>query len=218
VAATHEFEQAVEKLPDISGADEMLEAKIANAAAEKNPEIFIVEHVKTGAPKLKQSVTPRMEGTRLEALDGRPLQFGANAGQHLGCGIVGVGEGDDFVGAGVTFADEVGHSLHENRSLPRASAGDDQHGAVNVFDGLALAFIGNDLRKGDLGCSGLGRGQNGYGHGKVSSGRIPEVVVEGAPNRFNFWVVDNTQAVQMRRSFASLRTIKHIGGGELVLL
>ena len=116
-----------------------------------------------------------MKGAGLEAVDIGALQLRANAGQHLGGGIVGVGEGNDFVGAGVAFADKVGDALNEDGRLPRAGSGDDEHGTGDVFDGLALAFVGNDVLRG----SGLGRGKNGYGHGKVSSGRISEAVVEG---------------------------------------
>ena len=52
VASAHEFEQAVEELADVGGADKVLEAKVADAAAQENPEIFVIEGVETGAAKL----------------------------------------------------------------------------------------------------------------------------------------------------------------------
>jgi hypothetical protein len=48
----------------------------------------------------------------------------------------------------VTFADEVGHALREDGSLPGPSAGDHQHRPMNVSDGLLLPFIGDDLSRG----------------------------------------------------------------------
>jgi hypothetical protein len=47
----------------------------------------------------------------------------------------------------MTFADKVGHALREDGGLPRARAGDHQHRAMNVSDGLMLPFIGNNLRR-----------------------------------------------------------------------
>jgi hypothetical protein len=48
----------------------------------------------------------------------------------------------------VTFADQTSHALREDSGLPRAGAGDHQHRAMNVSDGLLLAFIGDDFRRG----------------------------------------------------------------------
>ena len=126
----------------------MLEPKIANPASQEHPEILVVEHTETSAATVQQSVTPGMKGASLQAVDGGTLQFLADAGQHLRGGIVGVGERKNFVRAGVTFADEVGHALREHGGLPRAGPGNHQHRTMNVFDGLLLAFIGEDLRRG----------------------------------------------------------------------
>jgi hypothetical protein len=46
----------------------------------------------------------------------------------------------------VALADEIGDALREDGGLARASAGDDQHGTIDVRDGLLLALIGNDFR------------------------------------------------------------------------
>jgi len=123
----------------------VFEAQIANTAAQVHPEILVVEHAKTSAAALEQSVAPCMEGAGLQTVDAGPLQFPSYAGQHLRGGIVGIGERNNFVRAGVTFADEVGHALREDSGLPGAGAGDHQHRAMKVSDGLLLAFIGNDL-------------------------------------------------------------------------
>src|ERR1039458_9366042 len=140
--------QAVEELTDIGSADKMLEPQLANTASQVHPEIFVVEHTKIGAATLEQSVAPGMKCAGLQAADGTTLQFPSNASQHFCGGVVGIGERKNFVRAGMTFADEVGHALREDGGLPRAGAGDHQHRAMNVSDGLPLAFIGDDFRRG----------------------------------------------------------------------
>jgi hypothetical protein len=88
-----------------------------------------------------------MKGASLQAGDGATLQFPSDAGHHLRGGIVGVGKRKNFVRAGVTFAEEVGHALREHGGLPRAGPGNHQHRTMNVSNGLLLAFIGDDLRR-----------------------------------------------------------------------
>ncbi len=147
LATTHEIEQAIEELADVGSTDKVFKAQIANTAPQVHPEILVVEHAKTSAATLKQSIAPGMKGAGLQAVEGGPLQFRSHAGHHFRGGIVGIGERNNFVRAGVTFADEIGHALREDGGLPGAGAGDHQHRAINVSDGLLLAFIGNDLRR-----------------------------------------------------------------------
>ena len=125
----------------------MLQAQIANTAAQEHPQVLIVEHTKTSAATLEQSVAPGMKSAGLQPVDGRTLQFSLHARQHFRGRIVGIGERKNFVRAGVAFANQVGHALREDGSLPSAGAGDHQHRPINVFDGLPLALIGNDLRR-----------------------------------------------------------------------
>ena len=39
----HKLEQIIEELPDVGGANVMLKMQVANAAAQVDPEIFVVE-------------------------------------------------------------------------------------------------------------------------------------------------------------------------------
>lgn len=75
----------------------------------------------------------------------------ADAGGHLGGGFLGEGDGEDVfaveVGDGV---EQVGDALDNYAGLAGAGAGDDQHGAVQVFDGSALGGVEVD------GCFGCG--------------------------------------------------------------
>jgi hypothetical protein len=41
----------------------------------------------------------------------------------------------------VAFVDKVGDPLGEDTGLSRACAGDNQHGPVDVLDGLALVLV-----------------------------------------------------------------------------
>ncbi len=55
--------------------------------------------------------------------------------------VLGISDGEDFVGPGMPFADQVSDAPGENGSLARARAGDDQHWAVDMFDRFALALV-----------------------------------------------------------------------------
>src|SRR5208282_5915526 len=96
LATTHEIEQAIEELPDVGSAHKVFEAQIANTAAQVHPEILVVEHAKTSAATLQQSVAPSMKCAGLQAVDDGSLQFPSHAGQHLRGGIVGIGERNNF--------------------------------------------------------------------------------------------------------------------------
>jgi hypothetical protein len=96
---------------------------------------------------VKQSIAPGVKSASLQVADGGTLQFRFNAGLHLRGGILGVRERNNFAGAGVPFANEVGDALREDGCFSRASSRDHQHRTMDVFDGLLLALIGNDLRR-----------------------------------------------------------------------
>ena len=68
-----------------------------------------------------------MKGRDAEAGEVGPAQLVLYPLPHFLGGILGVGDGEDFVGPGVSFADQVGDALGENGGLARARAGDDQH-------------------------------------------------------------------------------------------
>ena len=88
-----------------------------------------------------------MECAGPQAVDVGALQFSPYAPHHFRRGIVGIGERKNFVGPGVTFADEAGHALREHGGFPRPRAGNHQHRPMNMPDGLPLPFIGDDLRR-----------------------------------------------------------------------
>src|ERR1700687_5148726 len=147
LATTHEIKQAIEELPDVGGAHKVLEAQIANTAPQIHPEIPLIEDAKKSVPPMQQSVTPRMKCAGLEPVDIGAFQFLPHARHHFRSGVVALTKRKNFVGARVTFADQISHALREDSGLPRAGAGDHQHRAMNVSDGLLLAFIVDDFRR-----------------------------------------------------------------------
>lgn len=70
------------------------------------------------------------------------MKLGSDALTHFGSGVVRVGEGKNFVGASMVFANEAHDALDKDRGLAGTGAGDYQHGPVNVLDGLALPLVG----------------------------------------------------------------------------
>ena len=59
---------------------------------------------------------------------------------HFAGGLVGEGDGED-VSRRDAFGDEVGDAERDDAGLAGAGAGQDQHRAVQRFDGLALLGI-----------------------------------------------------------------------------
>ena len=59
---------------------------------------------------------------------------------HFARGLVGEGDGEDVSGRDA-FGNEVGDAERDDAGLARASSGEDQHRAVQRFDGLALLGI-----------------------------------------------------------------------------
>ena len=119
----------------------MLKMKIAHAAAEVDPEIFLVENAEILVNALEQAQTVIVERRRLHFFATQQL---AHPLLHLLGGVDGVGESQNLVGLGMTLADQAFNAVGENGSLAGARAGDDQHGATHVFDSLALAIVGSE--------------------------------------------------------------------------
>ena len=144
VATADELQQVGEELSDIGGADVMFEVQVTNATAKINPEILFIENAEIFACAPQQHQAIVVERRCLNGL----AQKLAHTLLHLGGGIHGVGEGEDLVGAGITFSDQALDAVGEYRSFSSAGTGYDQHGAVNVFDGFALSLVRSELGTG----------------------------------------------------------------------
>ncbi len=60
---------------------------------------------------------------------------------HLVGGLVGEGDGEDGVGRDAALLDEIGDAVGDDAGLAGAGAGEDEHRAVDGFDGFALLRI-----------------------------------------------------------------------------
>ena len=67
MAACDEFEQIVQELANVGGADVMLKVKIANASAKIDPEILLVEHAEIFADAFHQLQAVIVEGGGLNS-------------------------------------------------------------------------------------------------------------------------------------------------------
>jgi hypothetical protein len=83
-----------------------------------------------------------------ERVEGRDLDVGVavlhqrvDALLHLGSGLVGEGEREDLLGAGLLLRDEPGDAAGDDGGLAGAGPGDDQEGPGVVRDGLALGVV-----------------------------------------------------------------------------
>jgi hypothetical protein len=88
-----------------------------------------------------------MKGRELQSGEVGSTQFLFHPLPHfLGC-ILGVSDGQDFIGTGVPFTNQMGDAFGEDGGLSRTRAGDDQNWPVDVFDRLALMFVQFDCAK-----------------------------------------------------------------------
>ena len=143
----------MQELADVGWDHEVLQVEFAEAFAEVDPEIEVVEHAELLAIADQQVVAVGVKGLDLQVF-GFAAELRAHAVAHFCGGVVGVGEGEDFVGAGVASADQVCDAADEDGGLAGASAGDDQQGPVQVLDGLALVVVGLEA----------GGGRDGFRH------------------------------------------------------
>jgi len=99
----HELEQVFEKLAYFSGSDVVLEIEAADAFAEEDVEVVVVEDFEGTVVALQDVEAVVVERVGLGV-------FGRGAGEldallHFSGGVLGVGEGEDFFGLGVALLD-----------------------------------------------------------------------------------------------------------------
>ena len=140
VAAAHEIQQVVQELGNISRANVVFEVQFADAAAQVNPQILVVEDTEIFVDALEHVETIVVEGGGVHLLAAQ--QFAKAVAHFIGC-ISRIGEGQDLVGVSVSLADQALNALSQDGSLASASARDHQHGSMDVLDGFALAIVGS---------------------------------------------------------------------------
>ena len=141
MAVPEEGQQVIEKLAEPGGANVVVQVQFTDAAAQINPQVLIVHHPEFLAALVEESVAIIMKGRKAKAGEVGPAQLLLHPLPHLLRRILGVGDGQDFVGPGVSFADQMGDAPGEDGGLPRARAGDNQHRPVDMFDSFALALV-----------------------------------------------------------------------------
>ena len=154
VAVLHEFEQVFQKLAHAGGADKILQVQFTKATAQVNPKVLFVEHAELHAIFLEKSVAIFVKGRDPQAGQVGAAQLFLDPLAHLLGRILGVGDGENFVGPGMAFANQPGDAFGEDSGLPRTCAGDHQHGPVDVFDRFPLALV--RFERSDVGGPGFG--------------------------------------------------------------
>ena len=142
MTATDEIEQVIEELADIGGAYVVLEMKVADSAPQINPKIF-----SSRTPKSLLRTFQQFQGNsrgRSAALHGFAAEQFADALLHLFGGIDRVGQRKNLVRLRVAFANQALDAVGQDRRFAGACASDDEHRAMDVFDGFALAIIGDE--------------------------------------------------------------------------
>ncbi len=145
--------KAAEKLPHIRRPHKMLQPQVANTSPQKYPQDPVVEHAKSHAASMQQPIAPSVKSSGLQPVDPgprqRPLQFLAHPPHHFRRGIVGIGQRQNFVRTSMPFADQVGHALRQDSSLPCPRARNHQHRPMNMLNSLPLPLIGDNGNDGN---------------------------------------------------------------------
>jgi len=106
--------------------------------------LLVVQDAEPSIGGDEQLIAIGMKRTYLEPLNFAAPQFGDEALPHLRSSVLGISESNDLVGTGVSFTDEPGNAPNEDCGLAGSSSGHNQHGAMDVFDGLGLLRIGEE--------------------------------------------------------------------------
>src|SRR5271157_880849 len=149
MAAAEEIHQVAQKFARVGGLDEAIKPHLANAAAQQNEQVLVIEQSKldSGVAQKRKAIGVKRVGlqTGLEQPGGsalRPQVRVKNAGSasnQFGGAITGVGDGENFVRLCLSGVDEMRDASREDGSLAGTSARDHQHGAMYMLDGLPLA-------------------------------------------------------------------------------
>src|SRR5579864_2473781 len=138
MATADEVQQVAQELRYVRGTDKVLETKLANAATQKDPKVLLVENAEIFVRALQQAIAVIVKRGGVDAFAAEQV---TNSLSHFRCGIPGVGEGDDFVRAGMGLLDQVGNPVRENGRLAGSRARNHEHGPLDMLYGLELAIV-----------------------------------------------------------------------------
>jgi hypothetical protein len=114
--------------------------QVAQPATQVDPEVGLIENAKATLSTIKK--------IKAVVVNGRGMYFSgtddcAHSVAQFNGRILGIRKGEYFFRLRVTFIDQAGDAVDEDRSLARAGAGDHQHGSTDVLDSFALAIVGS---------------------------------------------------------------------------
>src|ERR1051326_5677740 len=115
--------------------------QFADVAAEKYPELFIVQNFEVTLFSNQQVVAKGVKGFDLQSFRVCFAEFGLDALPHFVGGIDGVGDGKNLVGTSISLFDQSSNAAREDGRFAGTGAGDDQHGPKPMLDGVLLVRI-----------------------------------------------------------------------------
>ena len=142
VTAAEELQQVLEKFSRRRRLDVVLQLHLADAAAQQDEQVLVVEQRELCARIVQQLVAVAVEGVRLQAVGEQLLrglgaiqlgiergllieigvENGRDAANQLGGGVARVGDGEDFVGPRGFGLDEVRDAAREDGRLAGAGS------------------------------------------------------------------------------------------------
>ena len=108
VAAPSKFQQVIEKLSGVGGANVVVQSQIADVTAEKDPELFVVENVEVALLRNEQVVAKGVKGFNLQPFGAGFAEFRLDALPHFVGGIDGVGDSKNLVGTSMSRLNQSG--------------------------------------------------------------------------------------------------------------
>src|SRR5947209_5485827 len=149
MAAIKEISQVVKKLAEIGRTNKALKAELVNSLPKKNVNVFRQQQIKILARALENA---KAVGVKCAGPDGsfKTRSFAAqtlfNARLQFGGCIVSEGDRQYFFCFRMPLLNQPGDALYQHRGLTGTSAGQHQHGAVQVLNGTLLPRIGSKYR------------------------------------------------------------------------
>lgn len=141
LAPAHEVEQVIKELRDFCRSHEILELQFPNAAAEIDPQIFVVDYFEVLSMPNEQIVAVRVKGLELQSRDVIAPELSSNALAHFVGRIFRVGEREDLIRTHLLVPNKVRDAADQDSRLPRSCSRHHQHGAADMLNRCTLPIV-----------------------------------------------------------------------------
>src|SRR3954454_987603 len=108
MAAAYEFQKMVQELRGVRSADIVVQPQLADVAAQKDPQLLVIQNFEVTLLGDEQVVAKRVKGFDLQPFGASLPKFRLHPLPHFIGGINGVGDGQDLIGTSAPLFNQAG--------------------------------------------------------------------------------------------------------------